>query len=510
MTFRHSLLLSVLALSACGRINYDPASLGVSDDGGLINPLAMLTAVPKVDGLEGEILISWQMLAETGADRLELRRTAGDSAPVDCADGELALSITDLGKLSEVDRIPDRWNRTHSYRACLYSGSGPALTDDSMVAESARYYNPEPNCSQPPCSNINSTVPTTGTFTQGSQTLAPTGASAGDILLSDINGDDNLDVVIATNGQNVVHQGLGDGTFAAASTLSARTENTVAIVSADFNNDGLKDIVFSNRTAPTQIHLNSGAGTFDTGTPISADVFPEIHDIAAADINGDTFLDLFIARFAEQDAIFLGDGNGGFSFLRFHKADLDNSCVNCLLFQDMNKDNIPDLVIGYNTGTDRVEVAIGVGDGTFKAPFSIPYGSLTPIAIKIADLNNDGNLDLVVGRSLGGAVYVSLGDGAGAFSDLVQLTTNTNSRVYGLGVTDFDGDGSVDIAFSQDNNGEVAFLGGNGDGSFAAQQQVAPGTFTTTSMGIGDINNDGKVDFVMGVDSGSSEYFLGN
>ena len=502
----------VCAVIACGRVGFDP--LGDGTDATLppdapLSPLESFTAVPHVGGLEGEILLTFQRGADTRpVARLEIIRVPGDIAPADCA-GEPALILAELAVASTIDRVSDRWYRTHSYRACLYGADGVAVTGPTMVAERVGFYNPGPGCQQPPCAYPNSSQPTNRTFRRQS-VLNTAGSTGGDVILSDLDGDDHLDVVVAALGQNFVHYGTGDGEFGPAIALSLRSLDTRAAVTGDFNRDGLQDIVVANTDGPSYVHFGLGDRAFDDGRAISQDVYPEMFDVAAADLNGDTALDLVFTRYGARDLIYLGGGDGGFSLRGEVKPEDNFSCVNCLQIQDIDRDEIPDLIMAYNTGTTRLDILRGNGDGTFSDPFEVPYGALTPISVKLADLDNDGALDIVVGRSLDGAVYISLGDGAGAFTDLAPLNTTTSSRCYGLAANDFDGDGHADIIFSQDNNGVIGALFGAGDGTFAAQVELDGGaTWTTTNIDVGDVNGDGRLDFVMGVADGPSQLFLG-
>ncbi|MBT8491746.1 MAG: VCBS repeat-containing protein, partial [Deltaproteobacteria bacterium] len=243
---------------------------------------------------------------------------------------------------------------------------------------------------------------------------------------------------------------------------------------------------------------------------IYPEAFTAVFDVEAADLNADGFLDLVITSFADFDRIYLGDGDGTFTFLALLKDEMNNSCVNCLQIQDVDGDQVPDIILGYNSGDTRLDIFKGRGDGTFETPAPVDYGSNTPIAVKLNDVDNDGDLDILVGQSQGGNLYLTRGNGTTSFPPMVQLSTTTNSRCYGIGFNDFDGDGNVDIVFSQDNNGVVGFLAGNGDGSFAPQVALDGGTtYTTTSIDVGDVNGDGILDFVMGVADGPSLLFIG-
>ncbi len=491
---------------ACGRIGFDAIDDSGGNDGGQMLELS-LTAGPRFGGAEGEIKLQYVLPEVLGkAVNFEIRRIGTDQPPADCSKGDLIYESTamDAGAWF-YDTVPDLWNRLHSYRACLFDSDKVVLAD--AVATAARFANPGPGCMQPPCAPVNSTSSSTS-FVHAPTELAATGTSAGDIALADVNRDGRVDVIVASNGENTLQINIGDGDFAAPTSLSTRSLDSRAIATGDFNNDGLIDIVFGNNASPSYIQIGQADGSFDAGKQIYLDSF-NVYDIAAANIDGDTTLDLVVTRFGEPDHLYLGNGDGSFDFLRVLKVTTDNNtCVNCVQFQDVNHDFIPDLIVAYNTGVNRVEVSLGVGDGSFAAPMPVDYGSLKPITVKLADLNNDGDVDLIIGRSLGGDIHVSLGDGSGKYPPLVRLNTSNTSRTYGIGVADFSGDGNADIVFSQDNNGLIGYLEGNGDGSFQAQIEVDSGnTYTTTSIEVGDINGDGTIDFVMG-STAASHYFL--
>lgn len=504
------LLLGILAIGSCGRLGFDPSS-SATDARDIPTPLLTgFSATAAADGPEGSVLVTYD--PPVGLDsvvRVDIVRVPGSSAPIDCADGQVTMSVTDLDVGRLVDQISERWHRFHSYRACLYTDDGDALTDPSMVAEAVAFRNPAPGCQQPLCDYARPSVPSSGTF-ERRPGLASVGATSGDIALSDVDDDGDLDVIVAAPGPNIVHHGTGDGLFEPGFELSNRGLDSRAAVTGDFNNDRLQDIVFANADGPSYLHLGTGDGIFDDGRAIYPDTFPEMFDAAAADLNGDTHLDLVFTRYDGQDLIYLGVGDGSFNLLGPVKPENNFSCVNCLQIQDVNRDRIPDLIMAYNTGDTRLDIFLGLGDGSFQKPLEVGYGTLTPISVKLADMDNDGDLDIAVGRSLGGAVYVSMGDGNGSFEDLTQLDTNTSSRCYGLATNDFDGDGNIDIIFSQDNDGVIGALYGAGDGTFAQQVDLdGNATWTTSSIDVGDVNGDGKLDFVMGVADSESQLFLG-
>jgi Bacterial Ig-like domain (group 3)/FG-GAP-like repeat len=167
---------------------------------------------------------------------------------------------------------------------------------------------------------------------------------------------------------------------------------------------------------------------------------------------------------------------------------------------DLNGDGIADLVVastGFsppNVGT--LTVYLGKGDGTFQAPVTIGL-SIPATGVTIDDVNGDGKLDLVATSLLGSGttgINVLLGDGKGNFG--VPIPGPPNASGITAAVGDFNGDGKKDIVTT---TGQV--LLGNNDGTFTLQPAVlinpsisnsgGPGVVGVTA---GDFNNDGKLD----------------
>src|SRR5579864_14139 len=101
------------------------------------------------------------------------------------------------------------------------------------------------------------------------------------------------------------------------------------------------------------------------------------------------------------------------------------------------------------------------------SPTSLSAGS-SPASIHVADFNGDGRSDIVVVNTAGAnqnSVTVLLSLGNWKFS--APITTPTG----GLGSTaialsDFNGDGKIDVAVANNFSNNVSILLGNGDGTF--------------------------------------------
>jgi FG-GAP-like repeat len=172
--------------------------------------------------------------------------------------------------------------------------------------------------------------------------------------------------------------------------------------------------------------------------------------------------------------------------------------------QDFNNDGIADIASANETNKN-VSVFLGTGDGTFGPAntFRVEAGAME---IASADLNSDGNADLVVTGGIASAC-VALGNGDGTFGSCSRI--QLGNQPLGIAIGDFNGDGILDLAVAifgpiKSSNGKVAILIGVGNGSFAA-----PVLYDLTHNGVRlvttDLNHDGKLDLAVAVQHFSTE-----
>ena len=112
------------------------------------------------------------------------------------------------------------------------------------------------------------------------------------------------------------------------------------------------------------------------------------------------------------------------------------------------------------------------------------------LAVRIADVNVDGKLDLIVLSSSEAEVY--LGDGAGAFARSAVLQANADPSTLACG--DLDEDGLPDLVIA--NRLDLSLFHGRGDGSFERTGAVIAGQ-GPTDLALGDVNGDLHLDLVV-------------
>jgi hypothetical protein len=189
---------------------------------------------------------------------------------------------------------------------------------------------------------------------------------------------------------------------------------------------------------------------------------------------------------------------------------------------DINGDGKVDLVIPYGSdqicgssgsGVSGYYVALGHGDGTFSAPVFTATG-YELYSLTLADLNNDGNLDLILNDgdftgifniqapSYGPAytVSVAMGHGDGTFANSNSILQNY--VVTGIAAGDINNDGKTDLVLSAQEvlntslqTAGILLITGNGDGTFGTPTEIASDNYFF-DVKLADMNNDGNADIV--------------
>ena len=144
-----------------------------------------------------------------------------------------------------------------------------------------------------------------------------------------------------------------------------------------------------------------------------------------------------------------------------------------------------------------MSLLLGDGHGHFSPAAGSPFGLSDPYGVAVGDFTGDGFADLVVTQRINGTASVLLGNGSGGFAATSDspIHLGLSGTMQGVTVADFDGDGNLDFAVLDFNNGNLWIGLGQGNGAFAIHAFTVPGTFPVPgTLAVGDLNGDGKLD----------------
>jgi hypothetical protein len=287
-----------------------------------------------------------------------------------------------------------------------------------------------------------------GTFSAGAS-YSTGGSGAGgikngafnQIVTGDFNKDGHIDIAVANYASNTVsvllNDGKGAGTFLPAVTYAVGgSGNAQTIATADVNNDGFLDLVVTNYAFPGAVYVLLGQakfpGTFAAAAPTT---FPFNYpgNIALGDLNGDGNVDLVVtiddAAIGTGLAVAQGNGDGTFQTPVLFPTTLQDPKLNQaypgdVKIFDLNGDGKNDLVYSnasFGTKPDYGTVGVLYNTGTkpfaagmFYDPVEYAAGSVV-YSLALADVNNDGAMDVVMADDFYAGVTVMLnGSGSGS------------------------------------------------------------------------------------------------
>jgi hypothetical protein len=258
----------------------------------------------------------------------------------------------------------------------------------------------------------------------------------------------------------------------------------VALTSADFDADGALDLAVANREGETvSILLGLGNGQFKQPMQVPIEPYGAyLSSIQAADLNGDGMTDFAVAGAGSADIyVMLNRGDGTFDDGGYYTP----GNIEAIAVGDVDGDDKPDIVAcGY-----RVQVLLNEGDGSFAPAVTYAEGT-NAIGVALADLNDDGRLDVALAENGADKLGVLLNGGNGKFGDPVHYPLG--KVPYAVLSADLNGDGKPDLAVPTALSSEVDVLLNEGDHlAPAVPYFVGEGARSLTA---GDVNGDGAID----------------
>ena len=327
------------------------------------------------------------------------------------------------------------------------------------------------------------------------------------IVLGDIDGDGDLDVLVAnfTSAETVWLNG-GSGNFSPHPTTPSFEAGTCYdFALGDLDGDGDLDAVAANIGAGAEtVWLNDGSGNFSAHPTTPSFGAGASFAVVLGDLDGDGDLDAVVANYAGQaETVWLNNGSGSFSPHPTAPAFGAGQSTDIGL-GDIDGDGDLDVVLA-NAGPSADEpetVWLNNGSGVFTPhPTTPSFGAGDSEALALGDIDGDGDLDAVVANDLDPKLEtVWLNNGSGSFSPHPTTPTFGGGQSFDIALGDLDGDGDLDAVVA--NFGglvepETVWLN-NGSGVFTPHP-TTPAFGANASLGIalGDIDRDGDLDAVV-------------
>jgi hypothetical protein len=262
--------------------------------------------------------------------------------------------------------------------------------------------------------------------------LPTAGGAAATAAFVDADHDGDLDLAVGASATLALYQNDGAGTFKDVSAAAGLARGgALAVVPTDFDNRRDVDLLFVRPGAAPALYQNLRDGRFrDAAAEVGLAASAGFRCVAAGDVNKDSVTDFFFGVEDGPDLLALSDGKGRFSV---GPAPAGSSGALRALFLDYDNDGLLDLVSWARRGprllrnlgaewSDVTASAFGSKSGPWAESTAGP-----PAALAAADLDGDGDTDLVV-RLPAGELRILDNDGGRNHALPVRLAGLVSNR----------------------------------------------------------------------------------
>ena len=235
-------------------------------------------------------------------------------------------------------------------------------------------------------------------------------------------------------------------------------DDPVFVAAADLDGDTDRDLAVANSPGSVTILKNFGGGDFfqTVSSPVATGAGPR--SIAAADLDGDADQDLAVANINSDNVTILRNrGAGNFVQPPWSPEAVGASPVS-VAAADLDGDTHLDLAV-TNSFAANVTILMNNGSGNFVRPASSPEAVENhPESIVAADLDGDADQDLAVANQFSDNVTILRNTGSGDFVERGTSPEPAGEFPASLVATDLDGDTDQDLAIANAVSDDVTIF----------------------------------------------------
>jgi hypothetical protein len=269
------------------------------------------------------------------------------------------------------------------------------------------------------------------------------GAGAVDVAAGDLDGDGDADLVVSLDGDDAlaILDNDGAGTVALLPLVPVNP-GPAGLALGDFAAGGTTEVAVAQRRASSLGILVFAIGGFQIGGFQVIDVTPAPEALAAADLDGDGDHDLVATTLESEVPVLL---RGASTFAAAPSLATDEAAAG-LALADLDGDVDPCLILAF-AASDRIGIAVNQGGGAFAvelATFDSGTAGTTdgPVHVAVADLDGDGQNDLVAANRSSQTVGIGLARPEGFAMTTTAVTAGAPIATL---LADFNRDGARDI-----------------------------------------------------------------
>jgi len=317
------------------------------------------------------------------------------------------------------------------------------------------------------------------------------------VVTADINGNGSVDLIVANystigppNTLSVLtNNGSGLFGFNATIIIVGQDQAPRSVAAADINGDGWVDLIApSSGKSPIfygntlKVFTNNGSGVFGSNATYTVGTGPRY--VVPSDVNSDGKIDLIcLNEISGTLSVLTNNGNGVFLL----SSSPAVGTAKDITVADVNGDSKPDVVTATSGG---LRVLTNDGGGRFVIAITNINAGSSPQCVTSADINSDGWVDLIYGDSFNKTINAFTNNKSGGFNSSGTLTLA--APPVSVTTADLNGDGLMDLICA---NGKLFVFTNNAHSSFTlalSPDIIGVSTSTTTA----DVNGDGKLDLL--------------
>jgi hypothetical protein len=294
--------------------------------------------------------------------------------------------------------------------------------------------------------------------------------------------------------------------------VQSETNGASCVYAADLDGDGDIDVLSASfEDGKIAWYANDGSGHFGPQRVITTEA-AGARCVYAADLDGDGDLDVLSASYGDirsgghdsKIAWYANDGSGHFGSEQVITTEVDGA--NSVYAADLDGDGDLDVLSASASyppsfgqpvpfpSDNKIAWYVNDGSGHFGSQQVITREAVGASSVYAADLDGDGDLDVLSASSWGGvAWYANKGLGHFGPQQVISTTAIWAESVY---AADLDGDGDMDVLSVSSGDSKVAWYANDGSGHFGSQQVITAAASWARSVRAADLDGDGDLDVV--------------